>query len=363
MSSTAIFALYAAGLATFLSPCVLPLLPSYLSILGGADASRRAGLWRAGLGFAFGVCLVFVALGMGASALSLALSAHRRVLMAVAGGLMLLLGAKLVGLPLFSALDREARPLLLRVPSPRGFLGAALFGAAFALGWTPCVGPVLGATLSYAASRSSSPALAAAQLGVYALGLTTPLLVATFAAERVLPLARRFQRFAALTQRATGALLIVVGLLIATDRLDALAPTSAPARGVSSSACEVPGALACAVSDEGGATADEAAAHLPLGRPHLLALVGEHCPVCARMAPWVAKLERACTDGDGTVVHATLETPAGRALARRFGVHAVPTFLQLDAQGNEVERAVGEQTLAQLAAAFQSVSGTACRPL
>jgi cytochrome c-type biogenesis protein len=62
-------------------------------------------------------------------------------------------------------------------------------------------------------------------------------------------------------------------------------------------------------------------------------------------------------------VHATLETPAGRALARRFGVHAVPTFLQLDAQGNEVERAVGEQTLAQLAAAFQSVSGTACRPL
>src|SRR4051812_19478740 len=121
MSFVSLLTLYVAGLASFLSPCVLPLVPSYLAILGGAGASPRGRLRRAGIGFALGLSLVFVGFGLSASAVALALGAHRRVLMVIAGVLMLLFGAKLLGVLRWRALDGEARPLLLRIPSPGGF--------------------------------------------------------------------------------------------------------------------------------------------------------------------------------------------------------------------------------------------------
>ncbi|HYQ18030.1 MAG TPA: cytochrome c biogenesis protein/redoxin [Polyangiaceae bacterium] len=358
MSISLFAALYGAGLVSFVSPCVLPLLPSYLVVLAGADLAPGRRPWRAGLGFVVGLSLVFVALGAGASVLAATLSAYRQALMIGVGALMVLFGAKLLGVLRVSLLDSEARPLLSRVPSPGGFWGGLLFGAAFSLGWTPCVGPVLGATLSYAASHSASPAHAAAQLAVYALGLSTPLFVATFAAERVLKLARRLRGVMVNVQRLSGALLIGLGLLIATDRLATL---SAPLASTTESpaACDVEGSSSCSI-DEGAVEVD-AVATVPLGRPHLLEFVSEHCTVCARMAPLVAKLEQTCTDGDGSIVRVGIDSAEGRALARRFNVRAVPTFLQLDAEGAEVERVIGEQTPEQLALALQNVRGAACQ--
>jgi cytochrome c-type biogenesis protein len=363
MSISSFLALYTAGLASFLSPCVLPLLPSYLALLAGAEASRGGRPWRAGLGFALGLSIVFVALGLGASTVARSLSAHRQTLMVVAGALMVLFGAKLLGVLRIPALDSDARPLLLRVPSPGGFRGGLLFGAAFSLGWTPCVGPLLGATLSYAASRSASPAQAGAQLAIYAFGLSTPLMAATFAAERVLPLAKKLRGWMLPTQRAVGALLVGLGLLIATDKLAVLSPAAMQGQAAASAPerCEVHGVTACSVAE--GAVADTSAVAIPLGRPHLVEFVSDHCTVCARMAPLVAELERACTEGDGSVVRVNVESVAGRALARQFNVHAVPTFLQLDAAGEEVERVIGEQTHEQLALALQNVRGEACKSL
>jgi cytochrome c-type biogenesis protein len=348
MSIALFFALYGAGLATFLSPCVLPLLPSYLAVLAGAEASGGARPWRAGLGFAFGLSVVFVVLGLGASALAHALSAHRQALMIAVGSLMVLFGAKLVGVLGFPLLDRDARPLLLRVPSPGGFWGGLLFGVAFSLGWTPCVGPLLGATLSYAASHSASPLHAAAQLAVYALGLSTPLIAATFAAARVLNSARGLRGLMLPTQRIAGVALVGVGLLVATDRIGLLSPTASAAKVSASGSrpdhCEESETKACSFAEILAEGENDAALAIPLGRPHLVEFVSDHCTVCARMAPVVQRLERACTQGDGSVVHVNVESSGGRALAQRFNVHAVPTFLQLDAEGEEVERVIGEQT-------------------
>lgn len=242
-----------------------------------------------------------------------------------------------------------------------------MFGAAFSLGWTPCVGPLLGATLSYAASHAASPLQAAAELASYALGLSTPLLAATLAAERVLELARRLRGLMLPLQRMAGAALVGVGLLIATDHIGLLSPPTAAMEVAASDAkpksCDGPEAKACSLAG-GLAEADsDAGLAIPLGRPHLVEFVSNHCTVCARMAPVVESLERSCTHGDGSVVRVNVESAAGRALAQRFNVHAVPTFLQLDAEGEEVERVLGEQTHEQLVLALQSVRGTACKAL
>ncbi|HET7540573.1 MAG TPA: cytochrome c biogenesis protein CcdA [Polyangiaceae bacterium] len=362
MTVTTLLALYLAGLATFLSPCILPLLPLYLSVLGGSRESTRGRLALAGVGFVLGMSVVFVCLGLGASVLASTLGAHRRLLLMVAGTVMVLFGAQLVGALQIGSLERDLRPLLARVPAPGGFAGGVLFGAAFSLGWTPCVGPVLGAALSYSASRSSSAALAGAELGVYALGLSTPLLAAAFAAPRVLAFARRARGATPIIQRAMGVLLIALGLFVASDHLGALAPSiGASGQTLESPSCEATNATACALP-QSNSSGLAAPADLPPG-PHLIEFFSGHCTVCAKMAPVLAELERRCTSGDGAILRVNVETPAGRALADQYAVRAVPTFLQVDANGREVERVVGELSRSELALALTSVRGERCTVL
>jgi len=362
MPLSSLLALYAAGLLSFASPCVLPMLPLYLSVLGGAHASAndaqasRRRLRLAGIGFAVGLSVVFVALGMGASALSGTLAAHRRALSIGAGALLVLFGLKLVGLLRLRLLEQESRPLLERVPSPGGLFGGLLFGAAFGLGWTPCVGPILGAALTYAASSATSPFAAGAQLAVYALGLSTPLVAAAFAAEAVLGLTRRMRAATPVLQRATGAILVIVGGLLATDRLGGIVPSA----GVEATAapCAVGDAQACAAPALDGV--DGSAAAVPKGRPHLIEFVSGHCTVCERMAPVVAELERACAMRDATIIRVNVDAADGKALAAHYGVRMVPSFVSVDAEGVEVERIVGEQPRERLALALADVRGEAC---
>ncbi|HET9958929.1 MAG TPA: cytochrome c biogenesis protein/redoxin [Polyangiaceae bacterium] len=360
MPIPALLTLYLAGIATFASPCVLPLLPVYLAALGSADPERRRPLWHNAAGFTLGLSGVFVALGLTATALASALSSHRRVMMLGVGIIMLVLGGKLLGVLRLPGLDREARPVLSRLPSAHGFFGSLLFGVGFALGWTPCVGPVLAAALGYAASHSASLGSAALQLGVYALGLSTPLILASLAAQRVLELSRRLRGVTPFVQRGLGALLVLVGVLVATDRISAVVPSVK----TEDETCVSQQGNACLVPELAtGAASDGEPQRLPAGKPRLLEFVSAHCPVCARMAPLVAELERACTQGDGTMLRLAVESPEGRALAQRYQVHAVPTFLQVDSDGNEVERALGEQSRTQIQNALESVRGSACPSL
>jgi cytochrome c-type biogenesis protein len=361
MALGSLVTLFAAGLLTFASPCVLPLLPVYVSVLGGAGATasdprveaRRLRL--AGLGFAVGLSVVFVALGLGASAIAGALSGHRRLLLGAAGALLVLFGLKLVGVLRFGVLDRDARPLLEKVPTPGGFVGGALFGAAFGVGWTPCVGPVLGAALTYAASTSASPLAAAAQLAAYSAGLSAPLVAAAFAAPRVLAAAKRVRSATPWLQRATGVLVIAVGALLVTDKLSILVP--APVDAAASAGCAEGAATACAAPAGDGAPSAEGL----VGRPRLVEFVSGHCAVCAKMAPVVRAIDDACARTDGSIVRVNVDDAEGRALASRYRVALVPTFVSVDAEGLEVGRMVGEQSPRDLAHAVSEVRGEACR--
>lgn len=354
MSIWALLGLYGAGLLTFASPCVLPLLPVYVALLGGAATTGNGDrqLRRAGIGFALGLSLVFVVLGMGASVAARALADHRRALQIVAGVAMAVFGLFLLGVIRSRALDRDARPLLERVPTPGGFLGGLLFGAAFAVGWTPCVGPVLAATLTYAAGSSANAWIAGGKLAVYAAGLSTPLVAAAFAAPRVIAVAKRLRGATPRLQKVMGVALIGLGGLIAFDRTAVLAPTaSAPA---AATPC-APSATACAPAiGDAKPSADGLT-----GKPRVVEFVSSNCTVCARMTKVVERVSTRCSSGD-SLLRVSVDDDDGKALASRYGIRVVPTFISVDAAGVEVERMIGEQTEDRLARALEEVRGEAC---
>jgi cytochrome c-type biogenesis protein len=209
---------FLAGLLSFLSPCVLPLVPSYLSFVTGASgvaelsSRRHLALVHAAL-FVVGFSLIFVALGATATELGLLLKSYQRWVERVGGVLVVVFGLYTLGVLRIGVLSREARVQLS--DKPLGFLGSVLVGVAFGAGWTPCIGPILGSILLYSSSRADlSQGLAL--LAAYSLGLAIPFLVAAWALEGFLRWFQRFRRYVGWVERVAGALLIVVGVLMLT---------------------------------------------------------------------------------------------------------------------------------------------------
>ncbi len=214
LSLTAFLIALAGGAASFVSPCVLPLLPAYLSFVSGlsveeAKRGNRRVLWGA-LAFVLGFSVVFTLMGAGFSLVG-SLVTNRQVLRYVGGGLLIVLGAMLVGLAVPAFMQREVRPFLDR--APRGPAGAFLVGVAFAFGWTPCVGPILGAILTMAAG-GGDPAAGALLLFVYSMGLGIPFLVAALFVGWALRSFARIRRHMRVIQVVCGAVLIVYGALL-----------------------------------------------------------------------------------------------------------------------------------------------------
>lgn len=215
---------FLAGVLSFLSPCVLPLVPSYVGFLTGmtlpeVTGRRRIALVHALL-FVAGFSLIFVLLGASATALGGALK-HYQVWIARAGGvLVILFGLLCLGVVKVGFLEQERRLQLQH--KPVGYLGSVLVGMAFGAGWTPCIGPVLGAILSLAATSDSVPR-GMLLLGVYSAGLAVPFLLAAVAVESFLEWFQRFRRFLPWVMRLSGVLLIFVGILMATGQFTRLA--------------------------------------------------------------------------------------------------------------------------------------------
>ncbi len=206
---------FAAGLVSFVSPCILPLLPGYVAFLGGATGrvDGRSGRGRAVVGsiaFIIGFALVFVSFGALFGDLGSSLRAHERVLEEVFGVVTVALGLFFAGWWPSSWLERDRR--VHHVPRVSVF-GAALLGFTFALGWTPCVGPTLGAILGLAASSSGATALRGSILAfVYCLGLGVPFVIAALATEWMATASVWLRRHANLIGRVGGVMLIVIGL-------------------------------------------------------------------------------------------------------------------------------------------------------
>lgn len=219
-----LFVAFLAGLLSFLSPCVLPLVPSYVGFLTGMTLPEMTGRRRIALThallFVAGFSLIFVLLGASATALGGALKYYQTWIARAGGVLVILFGLLCLGVVKVGFLEQERRLQLQH--KPVGYLGSVLVGMAFGAGWTPCIGPVLGAILSLAATSGSVPR-GMLLLGVYSAGLAVPFLLAAVAVESFLEWFQRFRRYLPWVMRVSGVLLIFVGILMATGQFTRLA--------------------------------------------------------------------------------------------------------------------------------------------
>ncbi len=227
LSLTLLATAFAAGVISFLSPCVLPLVPGYVSFVAGRSLEElrdrempRLRVLSLAAAFVLGFTLVFVALGASATAVGNLLLSWRYELGLIAGVVVILFGLHLLGVTPIRWLNQEAR---LHLEASRGrMLSALLLGIAFAFGWTPCIGPVLGAILTLGAS-TADVATGALLLAVYSLGLGLPFLLAALFTGALLARLKALGRAGRNLQRAAGGLLIAMGLLMVTGQLERLA--------------------------------------------------------------------------------------------------------------------------------------------
>ena len=215
---------FLAGLLSFLSPCVLPLIPSYVGFLTGLTLEelevRRGTALAHALWFVAGFSLIFIALGATASALGVLLLRSQVWIGRIGGGVVILFGLYLLGVLRPALLMRERKVQLAR--KPLGYLGSAFVGVTFGAAWTPCIGPILGAILTLAAAQASV-GHGAALLTAYSAGLALPFVVTALALDRFLAWFQRFRPYLVWVERIAGGLLILLGLLLVTDRFTLLA--------------------------------------------------------------------------------------------------------------------------------------------
>jgi cytochrome c-type biogenesis protein len=220
-TDVSLIAALVAGALSFLSPCVLPLVPPYLVYLtgtsierladGGQVIARRSALFPALL-FVLGFATVFIALGAGASAIGGVLRTHANLLATVAGVAIILMGLHFLGVTPIAFLMREKR---MEIPRPVGLWGAYVMGLAFAFGWTPCIGPILAAILAVAASEATV-LKGACLLAVYSAGLGIPFLIAAAAVGPFAKFLARFRAHLGTVEKVMGGLLVLTGIAFLT---------------------------------------------------------------------------------------------------------------------------------------------------
>ncbi len=225
-----VFASFAAGLISFLSPCVLPLVPGYISIISGSSLDQLKATQDDGtllrtvlmnsIMFIIGFSITFILLGATATWLGQVLLSRMRLLGQIAGLILIAFGIHLIGIVKFNFLYRDKR--FHNIEKPRGLFGALVLGLAFAFGWTPCIGPILAGIMTIASTKETV-AEGMFLLAVYSAGLGIPFLLTSLGLNKFLTFYGRFKKHFHVVEVASGVLVIAIGVLILTGSLARLA--------------------------------------------------------------------------------------------------------------------------------------------
>ena len=290
-------AAFAAGLLSFFSPCILPLLPVYIGLLTTDASAQRLGTLRGALNtlaFVLGISTTFFVLGLGAGALGRLLD-NAYVVVAL-GLIIFVFGLHLSGLAPISLLNREKRVDTSKLDTTT-VVGAFLLGLGFSFGWTPCIGPILGTILALAAQQGSALAGAGLML-VYSLGMSIPFLVITLASGALLSKVRKINQYLPAIQRVGGVLIAIMGLWMIFNQVHALSlQANHDSTDINSVIAAVQGDSDTSNADnaaDSAATADEAWRNAPLedtqgnahtiaeyeGKPLYIEFWGTWCPTC-----------------------------------------------------------------------------------
>ena len=241
MQQVSLFAAFLAGILSFISPCVLPLIPGYLSFVSGvtleemrapgasadlaASATKRRRAVIMSLAFVLGFSIIFISLGASATALGTLLMDHIQLLGKIAGVVIILFGLHMMGVLKIGLLYKEKRVQTNKKPA--GFFGAILVGMAFAFGWTPCIAPSLSAILVVAATQETVGE-GVMLLAAYSAGLGVPFIATSFAINQFLAASARIRKHYHTIEIVSGALMVVVGVLIFSNKFTRIAQVLTP---------------------------------------------------------------------------------------------------------------------------------------
>ncbi|UXR63747.1 thioredoxin domain-containing protein [Bdellovibrio bacteriovorus] len=344
---------FGAGLLTFFSPCVLPMVPIIAAnYLMAGNASRFARLQSTGL-FALGFMTTFTLMGLSLPFVSDFLGEAKGPLLIVSAIVIFLYGLKMSGMAfqnsdgsrLLSWLGRSAYLPNVQKYLPKSLHGF-LFGATFGLAWTPCVGPILGGVLSYVATKDRSLGESVALMTSFALGIVVPFLALAIGGDLVQGRLNRLRPYLPRIERATGYGLILVAFVILTQsNLPSLVSEDGTHEQITF------------VTPNGPTNLESVAPNAA----KLLFFHTETCPVCHQMEAYLPQVEKECNSSSFQIVRVNVSLPENQAIASKFNIRAVPTMSLISPAGDEIAHTVGYQSEISLRKAIDALPNTSCQ--
>ena len=332
------FSIYLAGILSFFSPCILPVIPVYFSILSGSESSpdlKFKRLFAKALLFCLGFTLVFSLLGGGAGTIAPFIKTNKVSINILAGIIITILGLKFLNVLQISFLDRSYSINHEKLRTRFGLLNAFMIGLLFAITWSPCIGAVLGGILSYVSATGNGLLDGAIKLSIYGIGVSTPLLLSVFLYRRLADFYRTNIYFFDMVKKLLGFIL----LIFAFSLFHQVALVSKNAQKSISPLDKV---------------------MIPDTRPLLMSFTSSSCEDCESMKPVIEKLRTACGGKLIDFREVNVNDQQYEYLVYQQGIFGTPTYILIDDKGKEKQRLMGIQKLDTINNEIKVLTGKSC---